>query len=582
MGHSDFYSWFQRLDVRGQTLGTSYGNQIVTTTAYRNTPTGRDTGLNMPMVFYSDVALQTSKVVQNVILLPAGRTGGQVHIFAIGTRTGAPSSYNNIITSDDGAPGSGNFDGSNMSYSAQALRTMGITPGGTITYNGVNFIWPDAASATPGGYAANGQRVYITPVANASTLAFLGAATDGSDAGIATITYSDGSTQTFSLGFSDWTLGGGTVSPSYGNLVVATVPYRNTPGGRDNAQNRPNVFYASVTLQPNKTVVSVTLPVAAAGAQMHVFAVSTKTGQDMPYGNVAISDNLTPGVANFDGGNNNYSLQALQNVGITPGSTLNFDGATFTWPNVGAGLPDNYLAQGQALNIVPINNAGALAFLGSSSGGATSGQATITYTDGTMQKFQLGFSDWTLGAQTLGVSYGNQIVAATGYRNTPAGQGGVLDKPYVFYTDVSLLPGKTVQNVILPTTGNGTLLHIFAVTTKVGAASILNSTATTNDGVNSANGGFDGANNSYSLQALQNAGIKSGATVAFNGINFVWPNVATGNFDNYQVNSQTITLSPVANATTLAFLGAASGGAASGSATITYTDGTTQSFNLRL
>ncbi len=51
----------------------------------------------------------------------------------------------------------------------------------------------------------------VSPVSGAQTLAFLGSATNSNASGTATITYTDGSTQNFTLGMSDWTLGGGKV-----------------------------------------------------------------------------------------------------------------------------------------------------------------------------------------------------------------------------------------------------------------------------------------------------------------------------------------------------------------------------------
>ncbi len=145
-------------------------------------------------------------------------------------------------------------------------------------FNGVSFTWPSATAGSVNNYLANGsgQVLPVTAVNGATTLAFLGSASGGSSSGTATITYSDGSTQTFTLGFSDWTLGGAGVDPpAFGNQVVAVTGYRNTPAGPQSA-HQPVVFYADVTLQAGKTVQSVTLPSAVTGGWLHVFAVATK------------------------------------------------------------------------------------------------------------------------------------------------------------------------------------------------------------------------------------------------------------------------------------------------------------------
>ena len=106
-------------------------------------------------------------------------------------------------------------------------------------------------------------------------LAFLGSAAFGPSRGTATITYSDGTTQTFTLAFSDWTLNGGGSTPLNADQVVVALPYRNSLHGRQLDQ-MPEVFYTSVALQPGKTIQSVTLPQSANVGQLHIFAMSVK------------------------------------------------------------------------------------------------------------------------------------------------------------------------------------------------------------------------------------------------------------------------------------------------------------------
>ncbi len=173
------------------------------------------------------------------------------------------------------------------------------------------------------------------------------------------------------------------------------------------------------------------------------------------------SDDSQPNAANFDGGGFSYSAQALQAVGIAPGMPVVFNDVTFTWPNTPAGSANNYQAQGQTLLITPTSGATILALLGSATNGPSTGTATITYTDGTLQTFSLGFSDWTLNAGTSTPSFGNGIVATTAYRNGPTGKQA--DQPRVFYADVALQPGKTLQSVALPSSLHQGHLHVFAV-----------------------------------------------------------------------------------------------------------------------
>jgi hypothetical protein len=168
-----------------------------------------------------------------------------------------------------------NFDSVGFSYSAQALQNAGFTPGKKIVFHGVTFVWPASVAGTPDNVMAQGQIIPVTAVKGAKTLAFLGSSSFGPSMGNGTITYTDGSTQAFTLAFSDWTLNGGRSMPLNGNQVVATTPYRNSPNGVQLGQ-MPNVFYTSVALQAGKTIKSVTMPAHANRGQLHVFAIGTK------------------------------------------------------------------------------------------------------------------------------------------------------------------------------------------------------------------------------------------------------------------------------------------------------------------
>ena len=106
-------------------------------------------------------------------------------------------------------------------------------------------------------------------------LAFLGSASFGPSRGTGTITYSDGTTQSFTLAFSDWTLNGGGSTPLGADQVAVTLPYRNGLHGKQLDQ-MPEIFFTSVALQPGKTIMSVTLPTSADHGQLHVFAMSIK------------------------------------------------------------------------------------------------------------------------------------------------------------------------------------------------------------------------------------------------------------------------------------------------------------------
>ena len=101
----------------------------------------------------------------------------------------------------------------------------------------------------------------------------MGSASNGPSSGPLTITYTDGTTQSATLGFTDWTSG----SPSFGNGIAAAMPYRNSASGTSQ-QLGTKVYTTNIALQPGKTVASVTLPNGANQGLLHIFALGTDEG----------------------------------------------------------------------------------------------------------------------------------------------------------------------------------------------------------------------------------------------------------------------------------------------------------------
>ncbi|MBE1496005.1 beta-glucosidase-like glycosyl hydrolase [Amycolatopsis lexingtonensis] len=186
------------------------------------------------------------------------------------------AAYNNVGVSDDATPGAGNFDGGNASFSAQALAaaTPSLTPGATFTHDGLTFTWPDVTPGSPdnvvAGGVAGGQTITVSGTGH--TLGLIGAGDYGSPTGTATVTYTDGTTESHSVSFADWWANAAT-----GGDILTTVPYLNNSNGRLNQQ--VSLYYAPIPLQAGKTVQSVTLPDVSDGANagtaaMHIFTLA--------------------------------------------------------------------------------------------------------------------------------------------------------------------------------------------------------------------------------------------------------------------------------------------------------------------
>lgn len=180
------------------------------------------------------------------------------------------AAYDNTGISDDsGDHDEADFDGGGWSYSRQALAAAGLTPGTRGTTNGLTFTWPDSPSGRPDNASANGQTIQLgEPI---SQLSFVGSAVNGNQQAEATVTYTDGSTDTIGLALTDWTVGGGGGTVQYSNEVVARAAYRNVAG----ADRDPVATYVFATkpftAPEGKGIASVRLP---DDADLHVFTLA--------------------------------------------------------------------------------------------------------------------------------------------------------------------------------------------------------------------------------------------------------------------------------------------------------------------
>ncbi|MGH3712417.1 MAG: hypothetical protein ACRDT4_02995 [Micromonosporaceae bacterium] len=207
---------------------------------------------------------------------------GKVNIGAYNGAGVAPKTYgslreafNNVGISRDDNPKLGGLSLSGRSYSGQALEAAGFRYG-TVVSNGVSFDWPHRYYGFPDNVKAAGQTIAVS--GTGAKLAFLGAAAYGGESGTGTVRYSDGSTSTYTLSFTDWWAS----TPTGGNATAATMTYHHKPPttynnpatGRDEQDVR--LWYASVPITAGKTVTAITLPTGSplANAGLHIFAMA--------------------------------------------------------------------------------------------------------------------------------------------------------------------------------------------------------------------------------------------------------------------------------------------------------------------
>jgi hypothetical protein len=182
--------------------------------------------------------------------------------------------YDNMGISDDANQACADYDGDGYSYSAEALSAAGITPGGTVSADGLSFTWPAAANCANDNILAAGQTMLVSGASGATKLGLLESSSNGSTSGPITVNYTDGTSSTAMLSSSDWAGGPGTTE-----TAVATMAYRNADSG-GSQQITMYVYATTVPVDASKTVASVTFPdisasIGSSTSAMHVFAVTT-------------------------------------------------------------------------------------------------------------------------------------------------------------------------------------------------------------------------------------------------------------------------------------------------------------------
>ncbi|MFG1995521.1 GH92 family glycosyl hydrolase [Actinoplanes sp. NPDC048988] len=192
---------------------------------------------------------------------------------------GLVRAFDNVCIGEDGVRAA-NCDAKNWAYSATALAAAGVTPGKQATVPGtaLHFTPPAIPAGQPDNATGNGRTITLNLPADAKSISFIGAGTQGNQSTTGVARFSDGTTASLPIQMSDWTLGGNpNGTPSYGNVIVAKSAYRLLGTSRDNAQ--PFLFAtAPYQIPAGKTLVSVTLPTQSgdpgSAGRIHVFAVA--------------------------------------------------------------------------------------------------------------------------------------------------------------------------------------------------------------------------------------------------------------------------------------------------------------------
>src|SRR5580693_1977199 len=253
------------------------------------------------------------------------------------------ASYNDVGITADSNTAPGNYDGGGASFSETALTNAGAAPGATVVSSGISFTFPNVAAGSNDNTVAEGQTISMS---GSGTLAFLLSASYGPASGTGTITYTDGSTQSYTLSAPDWF----STSPPSGGAVAVSSAYQNRQGNTTYAHSA-DIFSETFALTAGKTIASVTLPPGGALTSgtpaIHVFAIAASGGgAEGPYGGTAAAVPGTVQAANYDTGGQGVAY----NVSSVNGTADSYrpDGVDLeTCSDTGCGYDLGWTATGQ-------------------------------------------------------------------------------------------------------------------------------------------------------------------------------------------------------------------------------------------
>jgi beta-galactosidase len=251
-----------------------------TPVSFTGVPSGRTVTASWQVTLPSDADPGQEPVQVQAVYTAGGQRGVTYQtIDVLSVYATLAAAFNNTGISDDSDIAEADFDGVGNSYSTQALAAAGLTPGATITRDGLTFTWPDAQPGQPDNVVAEGQTILLS--GSGTTLGIIGAGSP-SESGSGTVYYTDGTASSFSITLDNY------FDPPKDNDVIATLSYINDTNpatAGDNGQpgqraQTVHVFYTSAPITEGKTVQGIELPsggtIPASGriSGMHIFALA--------------------------------------------------------------------------------------------------------------------------------------------------------------------------------------------------------------------------------------------------------------------------------------------------------------------
>jgi hypothetical protein len=348
------------------------------------------------------------------------------------------------------------------------------------------------------------------PAGNYSTLRLLATAVNGHQLDQTfVVTYTDGTTSSFTQSLSDWYAPQGFA----GESQVSKMAYRVAASGATDT-GPYNLYGYSFAIDGAKTAESLTLPRNRNVVVLGVDVVAAPVGRATPVGidlstlrNVIGIAGSGERVANggLDANGYAYSANLL-------GTSIPWAGAMFT-----LGPAESVDAVSGKTIALPTGHDSRVNLLATAVNGSQANQTfVVTYTDGTSTSFRQSLSDWCSPQNFAGEAQ----VSKMAYRIGPSGAtnlGPVFLYGYSFATDGA----RTVKSITLPGNRNVVVLAVNLSVIPdngpppipVDLASAANVVGIVGNGSSVSDGGLDGDGNAYSANL-------TGASISWSGATF--------------------------------------------------------------
>ena len=530
---------------------SSLSTSIMTLTATGSAQT--TIGTQFAITGASGTVMQTTS--PTVVVSAATGTGGA------GTPVSLTSAYNlNGIYSDGKTFSTNGLDGDGNAYSSNLLTANRIL-------NGVQFNFgpANALDAVEGA----GQTIAL-PAGQFTALQLLGAGVNGPQAAQPlVVTYTDGTTTTFTQGFGDWSSG---LAGFANQSEAVAMPYVDAYNG-SKVNGQRNLYAYLLALNSAKTVASLTLPknsnvvvLAATLTTQNVGAQVSLTGA-FNMGGLFSNGTTFDASLGMDGGGDGCTLSSgcsdafsSQQLGLASGTppSLTYNNNVFNFGTVNTvDCTTSCILDAIDLNpgttiTLPANQQAAystMTILGSGVQGGGTATVTVTYATGAATVFTQTFSDWcnyqNNTDETIAVASMSRI-NSDGTLNTGA-------KCNLYAYTYPLDPTREVASISLKNAASTFQTIAFALTLTQGTAGAIPGFTLT-DSPGSLNL-IQGGNGTSTITVAPVNGFNGSVTLAASGL----PTGVTAEFGtNPTTGSSVLTL-------------AASSSAAAGTATVTIT-----------